>query len=165
MSAVISFFRPAPATRGYWSQQELAEFYRVEAALVQAGMRITSECGSSDEDDPWFVFCRDDGDTIMHFARIDNCYVIGSEMLEASLRGPDFRALLNQLAAQYPTLLPIPSATSGARLVIHPAALLAAIIASAAFSLFSEDAVASELTSDRFGTASGADAKDVTAPA
>ena len=165
MSAVISFFRPAPATRGYWSQQELAEFYRVEAALIQAGMRITSACGSSDEDDPWFVFLRGDGDTIMHFARIDGRYVIASWMLDAPVRGPDFRALLDQLVAQYPTLLPIPRANSGARLVIHPAALLAAIIASAAFSLFSEDALANELASDRFEAASGADAKDVTAPA
>src|SRR3954463_3233306 len=124
MSAVISFFRPAPTARGQWSQQELAEFYRVEAALVQAGMRITSECGSSDEDDPWFVFCRSDGETIMHFARIDGRYVIASETLETPLWGPDFRSLLTQLASQSPTLLPIPSAKSGARLVIHPAALL-----------------------------------------
>ena len=44
---VLSFFQrspryapsraPAPAD---WSQQELAEFYRVEAALVRAGIRL-----------------------------------------------------------------------------------------------------------------------------
>ncbi len=56
MGAVISFFRPAATCRGGWSQQELAEFYRVEAALVRAGLQIGSEQGLSDEADPWFVF-------------------------------------------------------------------------------------------------------------
>jgi collagen type I alpha len=82
MGAVISFFRPAPTTQGDWSQQELAEFYRVEAALIRAGMRITSEQGLSDEAEPWFVFCRLDGEAIMHFARIDGSYVVSSEALD-----------------------------------------------------------------------------------
>ncbi|MBY0297042.1 MAG: hypothetical protein K2X71_13575, partial [Methylobacterium sp.] len=143
MGAIISFFRPAPTTQGAWSQQELAEFYRVEAALIRAGMRITCEQGLSDENDPWFVFCRPNGDAIMHFARIDGSYVVASEALEHPMRGPDFRSLLNQIAAQYPTLLPIPRAEPGAKLVVHPAALLTAIIAAAALSLSPEEAFAS----------------------
>ncbi|WP_407518505.1 hypothetical protein [Methylobacterium oryzisoli] len=143
MGAIISFFRPAPTTQGAWSQQELAEFYRVEAALLRAGMRITCEQGLSDEDDPWFVFCRPNGDVIMHFARIDGSYVIASEALDQPMRGPDFRSLLNQIAAQYPTLLPIPRAEPGAKLVVHPAALLTAIIAAAALSLSPDEAFAS----------------------
>jgi collagen type I/II/III/V/XI/XXIV/XXVII alpha len=98
MGAVISFFRPAATSQGGWSQQELAEFYRVEAALIRAGLQIGSEQGLSDEAEPWFVFCRPDGDAIMHFARIDGSYVIASEVLDSPMRGSDFRALINQVA-------------------------------------------------------------------
>jgi len=41
-----------------WSAQDVAEFYRVEAILVQSGLRVTSARGLTDEGDPWFVFCR-----------------------------------------------------------------------------------------------------------
>jgi uncharacterized protein YfiM (DUF2279 family) len=62
---VLSFFQrsprlaPAPSD---WSQQELAEFYRVESALIRAGIRVGTDRGMSDENEPWFVFYRaDDG--------------------------------------------------------------------------------------------------------
>ena len=93
MGAVISFFRPAATSQGGWSQQELAEFYRVEAALIRAGLQIGSERGLSDEGEPWFAFCRPDGDAIMHFARIDGSYVIASEVLDTPMWGGDFRNL------------------------------------------------------------------------
>lgn len=151
MGAVLSFFRPAPVARGDWSQQEIAEFYRVEAALTQAGLRVTTDRGLSDEDDPWFVFCRFDGDVILHFARIDGLYVVASEAFERPLQGPDFRALLNAVAAEHPTLVPLPRPDAqGARgnLVLHPAALLAAIVATVAFQLAGGDAMAGELATD-----------------
>ena len=129
MGAVISFFRPAATCRGGWSQQELAEFYRVEAALVRAGLQIGSEQGLSDEADPWFVFCRPDGDAVMHFARIDGSYVIASEVLDSPMRGSDFRALINEIARRYPELLPIPQSAGETKLSVHPAALLAALVA------------------------------------
>ena len=156
MGSVLSFFRPAPVAQGDWSQQELAEFYRVEAALTQAGLRVASDRGLADEGDPWFVFCRIDGEMIMHFARIDGLYVVASEVFEAPLWGSEFRALLDTVAAQHPTLVPIPrpsaqvsSSGTGGKLILHPAALLAAIVATAAFQLAGGDAVAGELaTSD-----------------
>ncbi|MEE7493524.1 hypothetical protein [Methylobacterium oryzae] len=135
MGAVISFFRPASTSQGGWSQQELAEFYRVEAALIRAGLQIGSEQGLSDEAEPWFVFCRPDGDAIMHFARIDGSYVVASEVLDSPMRGNDFRALINQIAQRYPELLPIPQGAGGTKLSVHPAALLAALVAAAALSL------------------------------
>lgn len=143
MSAVIPFLRPAAARPTSWSQQELAEFYRVEAALLRAGIGIASEHGLSDEGEPWFVFCRPDGDEIMHFARIDGSYLIASEVLDRPVRGPDFRAMIDQIARLHPELLPIPAAATGTKLVVHPAALLAALVAAAALSLSSEDAHAS----------------------
>lgn len=144
MGAVISFFRPAATCRGGWSQQELAEFYRVEAALVRAGLQIGSEQGLSDEADPWFVFCRPDGDAVMHFARIDGSYVIASEVLDSPMRGSDFRALINEIARRYPELLPIPQSAGETKLSVHPAALLAALVAAAALSLSPDDSRAAD---------------------
>ena len=74
---VVSFFHwqdsIQPRLRD-WTAQELAEFYRVEAALVTSGMRVESERGLSDEGDPWFIFCRsEDKEVIAHFARIPLC--------------------------------------------------------------------------------------------
>src|SRR5579863_4682664 len=43
-----------------WTQRELSEFYRVESALIQAGMALETERGVTDEGEPWFVFCRAD---------------------------------------------------------------------------------------------------------
>ena len=144
MGAVISFFRPAATSQGGWSQQELAEFYRVEAALIRAGLQIGSERGLSDEGEPWFAFCRPDGDAIMHFARIDGSYVIASEVLDTPMWGGDFRNLINQIAQRHPELLPIPKGTDGTKLSVHPAALLAALVAAAALSLSPEDAFAED---------------------
>ncbi|MGC5778693.1 hypothetical protein [Methylobacterium sp. NFXW15] len=144
MSAVIPFVRPTSRLAD-WSQQELAEFYRVEAALIRAGIGIASDHGISDEGEPWFVFCRPDGDAIMHFARIDGSYLIASDVLDHPVRGVDFRALIDQIARLHPHLLPIPAPVAGTKLVVHPAALLAALVAAAALILSSEDAHAGEI--------------------
>lgn len=145
MSTVIPFSRPASARHGSWSQQELAEFYRVEAALLRAGFSIASAHGLSDEGEPWFVFCRPDGEAIIHFAKIDGSYLIASDALDRPVRGTDFRTLIDQIARLHPDLLPIPATGTGTTLVVHPAALLAALVAAAALSLSSEDAQASPL--------------------
>ncbi|MGH1557087.1 hypothetical protein ACRAWD_03340 [Caulobacter segnis] len=47
---VLSFFQRSPRfapTPADWSQQELAEFYRVEAALIRAGIRVGTDRGLS----------------------------------------------------------------------------------------------------------------------
>lgn len=70
-----------------WTQKELAEFYRVENALIQAGMRVTTERGLTDEGEPWFIFCRAaDNEPVVHFARIDGQYVIVSEAFDAPVK-------------------------------------------------------------------------------
>ncbi len=139
---LLSFFRPAASVRGDWSIQEVAEFYRVEAALVQAGISILVDRGVSDEGDPWFVFCRaGDGEVIVHFARIAGQYLIAAESIGRTLRGSDFRRLLSEFVSLNPTLIPMPSAR-GAKLLLHPASLLAAVVATALFHMSSTEAVA-----------------------
>lgn len=124
---VLSFLRPQRIV-GDWSQQELAEFYRVEAALISSGISVCTDRGLSDEGDPWFVFCRQDNDdVIVHFARIDGDYVIVSNLMDGVVRGRDFNSLVRELLHNHPYILP--KATQRRQTVfLHPAALLAALV-------------------------------------
>lgn len=142
---LLSFFRPAPQTRGDWSNQELAEFYRVESALIQAGISVETDRGCTDEGDPWFVFCRtSDLEVIVHFARVDGLYVIAAQHLPHVLRGTDFRKLLNEVASRNPSLMPVPPQAKG-KILLHPAALLAAVVATLFINGSSSEAVAAEM--------------------
>jgi len=88
----LLFLRRRRAPRD-WTAQELAEFYRVESILIQAGLWVVSARGLSDEGEPWFVFCRaDDDEVIIHFARIDGRYVICAPAYGENATGHDFRA-------------------------------------------------------------------------
>lgn len=142
---LLSFFRPAKPVNGDWSTQEIAEFYRVEAALVQAGASIFVDRGVSDEGDPWFVFCRSsDGEVIVHFARIGGRYLIVAGSVGHPLLGVDFRQLLTDFVKLNPALILIPS-SRGAKLMLHPASLLAAVVATALYHMSGTEAVASAL--------------------
>src|ERR1700679_914891 len=90
---VFSFIRQR--TPRDWSAQDIAEFYRVEAALIQAGLHVSSARGLTDEGEPWFAFCRsDDDEIIIHFARIDGRYVISAPAYCGNATGYDFRTLV-----------------------------------------------------------------------
>ncbi len=149
VSNIVSLFRARPVSRD-WSNQELAEFYRVESALISVGFRVDTERGLSDEGEPWFVFI--DGmsdDVIVHCARIDGAYVIASAAFDSVLRGPDFRSLVETFLERHPLVLPpadTPEKKSNIRL--HPAAFLVALVATAFFKLSTNEASASELDED-----------------
>ncbi|WP_264583434.1 hypothetical protein [Rhodoblastus acidophilus] len=139
---VVPFFRPAPRPRD-WNNQELAEFYRVEASMIRGGMSVVTDRGLSDEGDPWFVFCRaDNEEIIVHFARIDGEYVVASPAFDECVRGNDFRPLIESLIERHPIVIARPK--DGARLSIHPAALLVALVTTCFFKLGQTDAVAAE---------------------
>ena len=128
---VLSFFRPRPQVDRDWSQEELAQFYRVEAALIRSGLLIDVERGMSDEGDPWFIFCRqDNGEVIAHFARIRDQYVIASSAFPGVVRGKDFALLISDLMRSSP--LPVPREIRQAQnIYLHPAAMLVALLATA----------------------------------
>lgn len=131
---VLSFFQRSPRLAPQpadWSQQELAEFYRVESALIRAGIRVGTDRGLSDENEPWFVFYRsDDGEVVIHFARIDGEYLIAGPAYEEIARGFDFTGLVRNLVARHPL---IRRSESGSNLSVHPAALLVAVVGTAFF--------------------------------
>lgn len=131
---IVSIFqrqpRQAPAPSD-WTQQELAEFYRVESALIRAGLRIETDRGMSDENEPWFVFMRaEDGEVVIHFARIDGEYLIAGPAYERVARGFDFNALVRNMIARHPLIQP---RRRDGNVFMHPAALLIAIVGTAFF--------------------------------
>ena len=140
-SQVLSFFRRvAKVEPADWSAREVAEFYRVEAALIQAGLRVSSERGVTDEGDPWFVFCRDDDDeVIIHFARIDGRYIISAPSYCGDASGSDFSALVREMIGRHPVLRPQPRNDN---LFFHPSALLVMLVASALLKSGHADAAA-----------------------
>jgi hypothetical protein len=138
--ASVFNFKPASSSHG-WTQQELAEFYRVEASLARANIPIETDRGRSDEGDPWFVFCNaNTGEIIVHFARSDGTYVVAGPALDSCVRGRDFRALIEAQIAGHPLI--IPKSASGGKVFIHPAALLIVLVATYFFKLSQTTAAA-----------------------
>jgi hypothetical protein len=154
---VVCLFGTAPRNRD-WSNQELAEFYRVENSLIRAGLPVETDRGLSDEGDPWFVFCHaETGDIIIHFARFDGSYAVASSAFDRCMRGADFRSLIEALIATHP--LAIAKANGAAKISIHPAALMVAVVMTCFFKLAQTQAFASQLCAGEAQTdpASGAD--------
>ncbi|HJU10986.1 MAG TPA: hypothetical protein VJ728_08915 [Candidatus Binataceae bacterium] len=113
-----------------WTNTELAELYRVEHALVQARISVETERGVTDEGDPWFVFCRADGEVVVHITRFGGCYRLYSPALPKALVGPTFSALTKTFLGGLRA--PI---KSGEGVSIHPAAWLSVLIAAIFFSI------------------------------
>lgn len=117
-----------------WTNQELADLYRVEALLAQANVRIETTRGVSDEGDPWFVFCRADGEVFVHLARIDGIYVLDSPKLDVVLSGPSFATLIDRfsnaivLCAPTGNIVQLRPFSRDSVVRIHPAAMLAALV-------------------------------------
>ena len=126
----------SPGLAGDWSNQELADLYRVEALLVQAGIRISTGRGLTDENDPWFVFCRDDGEVFVHLARSGDAYLLDSPGLGTLLEGPDFASLIDrfvhQVAARSEPENNVvrfrPRMLHDQKVRLHPAVMLAALV-------------------------------------
>lgn len=119
--------------RSGWSSNELAQLYRVESALIQSGLRIETCGGLSDEGDPWFAFCRpDDGEVIVHVARIQGVYILASAAYAQVASGCDITAMVRDLIERHP-LVQMSGQGRGANVFLHPITLLIAVVAAAFF--------------------------------
>jgi hypothetical protein len=71
-----------------WSQRDLAHFHRIVHVFWEAGLRVETDSGTTDEGEPWFVFCdSQSGDILAQFARLDGKYVACAQFLNGSLTG------------------------------------------------------------------------------
>jgi hypothetical protein len=110
MEAELSTMRQAEARfrRGDWSNQELAHFHRLVAVLWNDGISVETDCGVSDEGEPWLVLCDADSSEVFgHFARISGTYAAWAPCLDGCLTGrvlPDlvkcFESKLRSTAAE-----------------------------------------------------------------
>lgn len=126
-----------------WTQDELAQFYRVEWALGQAGISVETERGLSDEGDPWFAFCKaNDGDVVIHIAREGPVYVLAGVLSGGVQRGRDFASLVEQLLAQHPAKS-IDRRNRG-NVIMHPATMLALLVSIAILQSGGESKAAGE---------------------
>lgn len=132
MAAEILHLRSPLRWSTDWSQQDIAEFYRVESALIQAGFDLHTDRGLSDEGDPWFIFCRaDSGEVFIHFARIDGEYVVDAGASGQAIRGTNFTALVRDIIEKQPLIQA--RSRSSKNVFLHPAALLIALVGGAFF--------------------------------
>jgi hypothetical protein len=113
-----------------WSNQELAEFYRVVELLGRAGITVDVDGGVSDEGDPWFIFARaDGGEVVAHFARVNGFFIAVSSFNHELYKAKDLRGVLDKMLDRHPFLLP--QSPNGGKVFVHPAAALTAFVAAA----------------------------------
>ena len=85
-----------------WSRQELAHLHSAAKLMRAARTSIRTDCGVTDEGDPWFVFCADEtGEVIAHFARIGSKYIACVPFRSGALTGPILPDLIEQFLQQH----------------------------------------------------------------
>lgn len=128
-----------PDPKRDWSNQELADLFRVRQLLQGANVPVDTMRGVTDEGDPWFIFCHFNGDVFIHMARIDGAYVLDSPNVRRPLRGADFNALIADYTnhalpsmqgggADEDTERRVVRFERGGKVRLHPSAMLAALI-------------------------------------
>ena len=105
LEAKVSTVRKAEVRfrRGGWSNQELAHFHRAIAVFWNDGVSVATDCGVSDDGDPWFAFYDADSDEIFaHFARISGTYAACAPCLAGCLTGHVLRDLIERFLHECP---------------------------------------------------------------
>lgn len=127
VAKIVPFLFRAPRSHD-WTQEEIAEFYRIEHALVQARLPVETDRGLSDEGEPWFAFCRGDGEVLVHIARDGGGYLMHASGLQAPVRARRLIDLARTFVDQFRVGAALEQATTGSTLLIHPVAMLAMVI-------------------------------------
>lgn len=107
-----------------WSQQELAEIYRVLDLLQRAGIRVDLDRGVTDKNEPWCVFFDPTGeDVFLHIARLDDEYILVSDAIDIKATAHSFRAVVDQFEDAI-GLSVQNNAKRKSNVVVHPASQL-----------------------------------------
>jgi hypothetical protein len=76
----------ARAHQQLWPRHKVLQFLRVGKALWDAGLRVETDSGVTDEGEPWFgFFATESGEVVAHFARISGSYVAYAPFLNGPL--------------------------------------------------------------------------------
>ncbi|MBO6758459.1 MAG: hypothetical protein JJ902_19150 [Roseibium sp.] len=144
--ALISFSafgkpKPQPAD---WTQEELAEIYRVLHLLQKAGVSICLDRGLTDKHEPWCAFFDPAGeDVFLHIARIDGAYILVSEIINIRVSGPTLRAATARFEEAIGVVLE-GNRDRQSKIVTHPAAQLMFSLAAVFLVIKAKSATASE---------------------
>ncbi|MGF1446370.1 MAG: hypothetical protein ACFBRM_09235 [Pikeienuella sp.] len=113
------------ARRG-WTNDERAQFARIERMLQDAGFGIEVEHGVTEEGEPWCVFCAaSTGDVIIHVACIDGRFMFDSTALPRPIEGASFQRCAERFFDDL--ALPAPLNQRRGQVYLHPSALLASL--------------------------------------
>lgn len=123
-----------------WSNQELANLFRVKRLLDAAGVPNEIERGITDEGDPWFLFCDAKGEVFIHLCRLNGLYLLDSPNIETPLRGPNFNTLIEEFTDRRTRIIEgldqqgtgnshgVVRLNRDGKVFIHPATMLAALV-------------------------------------
>ncbi|GMG81875.1 hypothetical protein LNKW23_10880 [Paralimibaculum aggregatum] len=121
-ASLVSLFQ----ARHGWTNEERAQFARIERILEDAGFAVDVEHGLSDEGEPWCVFCSAiTGDVIIHVACIDGRFMFDSTTLPRPIEGASFQRCAERFFED--VSLPMPLSDRKGRVYMHPASLLASL--------------------------------------
>jgi hypothetical protein len=85
-----------------WSKHELAHLRSAAKLMRAGGTSVRTDCGVTDEGDPWFAFFADEtGEIIAHFARIDGKCIACVPFRSGALTGPILPDLIEQFLQQH----------------------------------------------------------------
>ncbi|MGF1468351.1 MAG: hypothetical protein ACFCGT_19690 [Sandaracinaceae bacterium] len=86
-ASVLSLF----SSQTGWTNDQRAQFARIEKLLDAAGIAVEGEHGISDEGEPWCAICSlATGEVIVHAAAIDGRFIIDSVMIARPIKGRSF---------------------------------------------------------------------------
>lgn len=121
-ASLVTLFRQ----RRGWTNEDRAQFARIERLLEEAGFAVDVEHGLSDEGEPWCVFCsRVTGDVVIHVACIDGRFMFDSTTLPRPIEGATFRRCAERFFED--VSLPMPLAERRGKVYLHPSAMLASL--------------------------------------
>ena len=87
-----------------WSLLELSIFEQAGRTLELQGVHVEVECGTTDEGDPWLVFCdADSSETLCHVARLGNKYVACVPFNNVGTSGAALTDVLDDFFSTWPS--------------------------------------------------------------
>jgi hypothetical protein len=108
VTGIATFSANKRVSQQGWSKHELGHLHRAAKLMWAGGLSIETDCGVTDEGDPWFVFCdAESGDIVAHFARMDSKYIACVPFRDGALTGRVLSDLIEQFLQQRTGAQPI----------------------------------------------------------